>query len=655
MKTIYTKKLSLLFLLICFASASLSAADIYLAPPSPEGIGSDTNDGSSGSPVATLAKAYSLIPATNEAHIIYVSGFIDITAEAAVPAGVSLGKKYCTIDGGNAETSGFDGKNQTQLINLAGNSGVVTFKNLTFKNANAAQGAIVNIVNAGTFLFEDCMFHDNKNLGNANSSNIHIFRTNVTFKGCEFYDNQGARGGVMWMFTDAVTTIENCYFHNNTATNCGGVLFQNGNAVCNIKSTTIEDHDISAGNNTDGGAIYLNNPSGFTLDNCIIRNNTAKRYGGAIYLNNSSNTDKTIVIKNSLIAGNESTGSNGGGVYINNPASGSNAVDVSFINTTIFGNKTSQHGGGIIATGVGSGSSLRFINCTVTGNETSGNNGGFGGGVSVRSADQNIETHVYNSIFEGNFASAGGTNTIYSDFYFSGGSDGVAQGVSGTNAFFDKSIIGTNIGGCSGVSTTDNKIGLGANWSGLAAPSLDYIADYGAIPLIPSLNSDALAFVTAGNAEYLQNLSIIVDQLGYDRPFIGDKCTVGAVEMFNVTFNANEGTPAPETQLLWGGAKITEPTQPAKTSNTFGGWYKDSELVTLWDFTSDKVNGNLTLYAEWNAATDLDPASVTDKAIRSVSCYDLTGKSIPADTKGFVIKKIIYEDGSIGSSKEIIK
>jgi Zn-finger protein len=577
MRTIRNKTIFLLCLL--HASVSSFAVDIYLAPAP---TGNDANNGSSGLPVATLAKAYSLItdntsgnPANNTIH---VSGFIDIMAEAAQPVSLSA-KKYCTIQGNNPDTDGFDGKNSAALINLAGNYGAITFKNLTFKNANAAAGAIANIVNSGTHVFDHCKFHDNKNLNNNNSGNLHFFNSNTTFIDCEFYNNQGARGGVMWMNNNAVVSIKNCHFHHNTATVQAGAIWQYGNAVCTIESSLIEDHDISA-NATVGGAIAITNPNGFTIDNCIIRNNKSKNQGGAIYIVNSNNTDKSVVIKNSLIADNVSTNSHGGGIYIANTVAGS-TLDVSFINTTIFRNKTlvTGYGGGLFVEGAQPNGSLKFINCTVVENETQGN-GGHCGGINIRGADQNISVYVYNSIFEDNFAATGGT---YSDFWFSGGTGDIQQGELGTNAFISNSFFSTTIGNLTGSIAANNIVNYGTTHrSGLALPHADYIASQNSIPI--EFDGEALEY---GNAQYLKALNINTDQLGHTRAFKDGKCAAGAVErhasfgtLYTVTVESDGDNPSPPTKYTAGQtATINAGTTP--TGYHFVNWTSDPTVNFL--------------------------------------------------------------------------
>ncbi len=45
---------------------------------------------------------------------------------------------------------------------------------------------------------------------------------------------------------------------------------------------------------------------------------------------------------------------------------------------------------------------------------------------------------------------------------------------------------------------------------------------------------------------------------------------------------------------------IKKPITPIKTGYTFVGWYKDSEGKISWNFASDKVTKNTTLYAKWS-------------------------------------------------------
>lgn len=44
---------------------------------------------------------------------------------------------------------------------------------------------------------------------------------------------------------------------------------------------------------------------------------------------------------------------------------------------------------------------------------------------------------------------------------------------------------------------------------------------------------------------------------------------------------------------------IIAPNVPVKTGYTFCGWYKEAKCVNTWDFETEKVTGDITLYAGW--------------------------------------------------------
>lgn len=65
-----------------------------------------------------------------------------------------------------------------------------------------------------------------------------------------------------------------------------------------------------------------------------------------------------------------------------------------------------------------------------------------------------------------------------------------------------------------------------------------------------------------------------------------------------VTFETNGGSQIPE-QIVQYGEKLTRPDNPAREGYRLVGWYTDIDLQTPWDFDTDTVQGNLTLYAKW--------------------------------------------------------
>jgi uncharacterized repeat protein (TIGR02543 family) len=72
------------------------------------------------------------------------------------------------------------------------------------------------------------------------------------------------------------------------------------------------------------------------------------------------------------------------------------------------------------------------------------------------------------------------------------------------------------------------------------------------------------------------------------------------VQTYTVSFESNGGTPTPTAQTVAAGGKVTRPADMTKEGNTFGGWYKETdEKEGFWNFATDTVTTDITLYAEW--------------------------------------------------------
>ncbi|MGD9679264.1 MAG: InlB B-repeat-containing protein [Vulcanibacillus sp.] len=74
--------------------------------------------------------------------------------------------------------------------------------------------------------------------------------------------------------------------------------------------------------------------------------------------------------------------------------------------------------------------------------------------------------------------------------------------------------------------------------------------------------------------------------------------TVNEIQVYDVTFNYNDGVTTPLVVNVNGGDTVSEPTNPTRSGYQFAGWYTDAELTTLYNFSS-VVTSNITLYAKW--------------------------------------------------------
>ena len=68
---------------------------------------------------------------------------------------------------------------------------------------------------------------------------------------------------------------------------------------------------------------------------------------------------------------------------------------------------------------------------------------------------------------------------------------------------------------------------------------------------------------------------------------------------YTVSFNLQGHGSAITNQTIASGGKVTQPTNPSATGYTFGGWYKEAACTNAWNFSTDTVTADTTLYAKW--------------------------------------------------------
>ena len=68
--------------------------------------------------------------------------------------------------------------------------------------------------------------------------------------------------------------------------------------------------------------------------------------------------------------------------------------------------------------------------------------------------------------------------------------------------------------------------------------------------------------------------------------------------IYYVIFDSCGGTSIP-TMEIEHGALLNAPDNPGKPSYSFSGWYKEAGCTTVWNFSTDRVYSDITLYAKW--------------------------------------------------------
>ena len=112
----------------------------------------------------------------------------------------------------------------------------------------------------------------------------------------------------------------------------------------------------------------------------------------------------------------------------------------------------------------------------------------------------------------------------------------------------------------------------------------------------------ANSYVPSGTLEY--KVSILAVNPEDTTKYVTKTANLNIIveQEYTVTFNSNGGSDV-SVQTVNAGNKVTKPADPTKQYNNFLGWYKEDSLTNLWDFNTDVVTGNTTLYAKWETIT----------------------------------------------------
>jgi len=86
----------------------------------------------------------------------------------------------------------------------------------------------------------------------------------------------------------------------------------------------------------------------------------------------------------------------------------------------------------------------------------------------------------------------------------------------------------------------------------------------------------------------------------------GENLTLWAIwtelPSYTVSFDSQGGSAVSAQTVLEGGTVI-EPADPSREGYSFGGWFKEALCNNPWNFSSDTITANRTLYAKWTAET----------------------------------------------------
>ena len=377
-------------------------------------------------------------------------------------------------------------------------------------------------------------------------------------------------GGIYCVYSSP--SISNVIVKGNYARNHGGGMF---NCASNpiITNVTITENEAN-----DGGGMYnsygtsLSHGSNPILNNVVISENRANSDGGGMYNAYSSPELTNVAITNNI------------GVSYAGGMSNSASKPV-LTNVIISGNSTGGTGGGI---GNWDEGYLRLYNVVISGNAA-----GTGGGIY---SDSYSTYQIVNTIISGNKAGSGGsmfnsfnmTSIQISNSIIFGNNSGVVNG-NNTNPAYSYCLVQDIYP--SGEGNLNGNINYPIMFVNAIEPTQaptsegDYRLEIGS-PCIDAgnNNSNSTTFDLLGNPRICNGT---IDMGAYE-----------LCEFFVVTFDSQGGTEVEPITVL-AGSTIPQPAAPELDGFTFEGWSPEGHITNLWDFATDILTSDTTLYACW--------------------------------------------------------
>ena len=248
--------------------------------------GSDANDGSQDSPVATIAKAIELVA---EGYTIHVG------EGTYIANSLTIAKSFAMIGSGKVIIDG----NASKIMNINENT-IVNFTNVAFTNALNNYGGVM------------------QSKGTVNLNNVSIYKNT---------QKSGSTPTVSSIYNTGVMTIVNSNIYENDGY---GLIFNSGNL--DIINTSISSNNVAKG--TTYAFLYIDSGA-VNVINSTLSDNTARL--GGIWLNKG-----TLNVNNATFENNVVTVGNGGAIHIESDSSTATIKDSKFI-----GNKANKDGGAI--------------------------------------------------------------------------------------------------------------------------------------------------------------------------------------------------------------------------------------------------------------------------------------------------------------------
>ena len=394
--------------------------------------GSDSNNGSDSSPVATIAKAIELASNDNNTehkiviregtyaeHDLNITSALDISGEGNVVIDAEqLGRILNINTAADVSVSGITFKNGKASVAGAINikDAKATIDNCVFTENEASSGAAIVVdaddvkltndvftnntgrngaVKIGKYswstrkssgsnsLIENCTFDNNHNsiYGNCMGLDIEEATTGIKIIGSNFTNNKGeaySEHGALYIKGDDVV-VDGCLFENNSMGMAAAVQIDGENVV--IQNSKFVNNTVSTGLYTRSGAIEIQSPAQI-INNTFINNGGDEcRQGGAIDIVYAEYGGDILISGNKFI---NNSAIKGAAIYVDGGSEDGCEFDSVTIEDNIFEGNEALQGAGIYT-------ATSDVPTDIKNNEFKDNNAELGSGIYVDSTIVNLE------------------------------------------------------------------------------------------------------------------------------------------------------------------------------------------------------------------------------------------------------------------------
>lgn len=453
----------------------------------------------------------------------------------------------------------------------------------TFENNEADNAGVIYLLNTtGSSSIKNAIFKNNRALSERGMTAGAIYLQEIIenakpliVENTSFEKNSAKLGGAIYTIRNDIVLTDSKFIGNTALTN-GGAIYSTesySKKGGNLTLNGVNEFSFNSAGSA-GGAIFMETKNSQFLTNGTTKfhHNSAEK-GGAIF---------APIVNMSNIEVYENTAVDGGGIYIAHNAYEAGLQESNINLSNIHTNTATKNGGGIYAA---FDNQVTLNNTTVASNTASN---GLGGGIYMKDfkkiftdtttfTNNTASTFSYIKEVDKPTHTSNIVNTTYSSNY--------------ENAYNNHDISYESV---FHTITFDANGGTG-NVDSQNIEHNKKVLDPTTVPTREGYTFKGWYKNKTSNEKWFFN----IDVAGQDTKLYAQWEKIKTY--YVVTFESDGGSDVPMSSVE-AGKVVPEVKNPIRLDSVFEGWYKDSSFTTKWNFATDTISDNMTLYAKWSTA-----------------------------------------------------